>query len=97
MTVYIIIDLEIIDETLYAGYVDRVYDVVTRYGGQYLVRGGGITPVSGNWHPQRMVIIAFPQIEDLRACFNSPAYQDLAPLREKSTVSQAIVVEGYES
>ena len=94
MTVYLIIDITIIDETLYTEYVDRVYDVVIQYGGHYLVRGGLCTSMGGHWQPQRIVIIAFPDRGAIRACFGSDAYQALAPLREQSTHSRAIVVDG---
>jgi len=48
MTVYVLIDITIIDEALYTEYVDSVYDVVIQHGGRYLVRGGNITSVAGN-------------------------------------------------
>lgn len=95
MTVYMIIDITITDEALYTEYIDCSYDVVVHYGGHYRVRGGEITPMGGNWMPQRLVVIAFPNREAIRMCFSSEAYGALAPLREKSTVSRAIVVDGY--
>lgn len=94
MSVYLIIEITIIDEETYEEYVDRVYDVVVRYGGQYLVRGGHITPSGGGWQPQRIIVIAFPDRESIRACFNSDAYQKLAHLREHSTRSKAVIVDG---
>ncbi len=95
MTAYMIIDITIIDEVLYTAYIDRVYDVVVHYGGRYLVRGGNITPLGGTWNPQRLVIIAFPTREAIRKCFSSEAYSALAPLRENSTVSHAVVADEY--
>ena len=95
--VYLIIDITITDEAMYTEYVNRVYDVVVQYGGRYLVRGGESTSMGGNWQPQRMVVIEFPDRKAVHACFNSPAYKILAPLREQSTRSRAIIVDGIET
>jgi uncharacterized protein (DUF1330 family) len=95
MTVYLIIEITIIDEVMYTEYVDLVYDIVVQYGGRYLVRGGATTSMGGNWHPQRIVVIAFPDRQSIDACFASAAYRKLAPLREQSTQSRAIIVDGF--
>jgi uncharacterized protein (DUF1330 family) len=42
-----------------------------------------------------VVIIAFDTKEQLRACFASPEYRAIAPLRTGSTTSRSIIVEGY--
>jgi uncharacterized protein (DUF1330 family)/ubiquinone/menaquinone biosynthesis C-methylase UbiE len=94
LSVYMVIEIDIVDADRYAQYVDRVRPIVEAHGGQYLARGGQVTPLSGGWTPQRVVIISFPSIERLRQCFDSPEYRELAPLRKASTTSKAIVVEG---
>lgn len=96
MSIYLIIEITVLDEAMYTEYVNRVYNVIVHYGGEYLVRGGSCLSLNGDWHPERMVVIAFPNREAVDACFNSPAYQQLAPLRENSTKSRAIVVDGFE-
>lgn len=94
MPVYMIVEIEIKDQERYAEYVKRVPEVVAKYGGRYLARGGHVTPLSGNWDPQRIVLIEFETMERLRECFGSPEYIELAPLRERSTVGKSIVVQG---
>ena len=89
-----IIDVAVEDESVYARYVERVAQVVEAHGGRYLARGGVVTPISGGWTPERVVLIEFGSLEQLKACFASPEYRELAPLREGSTRSRAIVVEG---
>jgi uncharacterized protein (DUF1330 family) len=90
-----IIDVTIRDDDLYSQYVKNVAEVVEKHGGWYLVRGGKVTPLSGNWIPERMIVLGFETIEQLRRCFSSTEYLELAPLRERATDSRAIVVEGY--
>ncbi len=94
MSVYMIIDIEVRDAHLYARYVDGVRAVVEAHGGRYLVRGGAVKPVSGDWNPERVIVIEFESSEQVRRCFSSAEYLELAPLREQSTVSRAIVVDG---
>ena len=94
MAVYMIIEIAIKDVDLYSEYIEKVYDIVTHHGGKYLARGGAVTPVSNNWNPERIIVIEFQDREQHRRCFQSPEYLRIAALREQSTVSRAILVEG---
>jgi uncharacterized protein (DUF1330 family) len=94
MSVYMIIEIKVKDAEVYAEYVENVRAVVEEHGGRYLVRGGVVTPLSGDWNPERMIVIEFETAEQVRRCFNSAEYLELAPLREQSAVSRAIVVDG---
>jgi len=92
--VYMLIELTVHDRELYGQYIDQVRTVVERHGGRYLARGGAVTVLSGDWRPERIVLIEFPTMDDMRACFGSPEYGALAPLRERSTTSRAVLIEG---
>ncbi len=95
MPVYLIIEISIKNPGTYSEYVDRVFDLVSRYGGRYLARGGKITPVAGGWHPERVILIEFDTAEQVEKCFGTAEYSEIAPLRVESTRSRAIIVEGY--
>ena len=65
MAVYVIIDIAVRDEAAkgdYLQYVEKVRPIVEKHGGRYLVRGGRITPIAGNWKPERVVLIEFPLV-----------------------------------
>ncbi|NIM04599.1 MAG: DUF1330 domain-containing protein, partial [Armatimonadetes bacterium] len=62
MPVYMIIEVEIKDEKLYAEYVERAYQIVVKHGGRYLARGGQVTSLTGDWNPQRIIILEFETI-----------------------------------
>jgi uncharacterized protein (DUF1330 family) len=94
MALYLIIEIEIKDQECYLEYVNKVYSIVTKYGGKYLARGGDITPISNSWNPERIIIIEFQNKKQMQKCFQSSEYLAIAPLREKSTMSRAIAVEG---
>ena len=94
MAVYLIVDVHVIDSDGYAEYVEKVPETVGKYGGRYLARGGHVTVLGGNWHPQRIILIEFPSRDHVQRWLASPEYASLSPLRERSTKTRAIVVEG---
>jgi len=94
MAAYVIIEIEIRDRDMYSVYVEKVRPIVEKYGGTYLSRGGAVTPVSGNWDPERVILIEFPSREAVRRCFDSEEYGEIAHLREASTAGRAIIVDG---
>jgi uncharacterized protein (DUF1330 family) len=96
MPVYLILDIAVIDPEVYGEYVERVPAVVEQYGGRYLVRGGDVVPLFGDWQPERIIVVEFDSTDQLQEFYGSPEYQALDPLRERSTVSRAILVEGFE-
>ena len=94
MAAYVIIEIEVRDRGMYSAYVEKVRPIIEKFGGGYLSRGGAVTPVSGDWNPERIVLIEFPSREAVRQCFASPEYLEIAHLREASTAGRAIIVEG---
>ena len=94
MAVYFIAEITIKNAELYSRYVEEVPGIITQYGGRYLARGDSVTPLAGNWAPERMIVVEFDTLEQVKQCLGSPEYRALAPLREQSTESKAIVVQG---
>ena len=94
MPVYMIIEIKVMNHELYTRYVEEVPEIVKKYGGRYLVRGGDVIPMFGNWNPERIVIIEFETEEQLRNCFNSVEYLKIAPFRENSTITKSVIVNG---
>ncbi len=95
MSVYMILDVvEVIDKEAYAQYREKVPPIVEKFGGRYLVRGGEIKAVIGDWKPGRIIVLEFPSHEHIQKWFNSPEYAPLAAIREKATKARGIIVEG---
>lgn len=97
VAVFMIIEITILELDLYQEYMEKVPRVIEKYGGKYIVRSGKVIPLSGNWSPERIIVIWFESEEHLRKCFASSEYISLAPLRERSTTGKAIMVEGSVS
>jgi uncharacterized protein (DUF1330 family) len=96
MPVYLIIDLTVIDQDVYEEYMERVPAVVEQYGGRYLVRTGQVAALAGDWQPERIVVVEFDSSDQVQEFYASPEFQELAPLREQSTDSRIILVEGCD-
>jgi uncharacterized protein (DUF1330 family) len=84
----------ITDPTTYKKYTDRVPDIISRYGGKVLARGGHYQIMVGPEHFTRYVLIEFPTVERAVACFESPEYQEASVFRNAGGEVETVVVEG---
>ena len=95
MAAYIFADIEITDPKGFEEYRQKVPAVIAAHGGKYLVRGGACEIVEGDWRPRRCVILEFPSLEKARAFIAAPDYAPLAALRQRTTNSRLVIIEGY--
>ena len=94
MSAYVIADVEVLDSAGYEAYRQQVPATIAAFGGRYLVRGGALTVLEGDWSPKRCVILEFPSMAQLKAWYDSPAYVPLRAIRERTTKSRLVMVEG---
>ena len=94
MAGYVIIDGEVIDEAAFAEYAEKIVEVIAEAGGKYLVRGGGVNVIDGDWSPQRLVIIEFDSVEQAQGWIDSPGYQEIHELRDRGIRSNLLIVQG---
>ena len=95
MPAYLIVDVAgIHDEQTYARYRQRVSPGLLAAGGQYLARGGPIETLEGDWQPTRIVLVRFDSAADARRWWSSPDYAELKRLRQESTRTNMILVDG---
>jgi uncharacterized protein (DUF1330 family) len=76
-----------------AEYIERIQATLDPYGGRFLVHGARHEVKEGSWDGAA-VVIAFPGIEEARTWWDSPAYQEIAPLRADRIDSNIILVDG---
>jgi uncharacterized protein (DUF1330 family) len=96
MRAYVIVDVDITDPAEYETYRQQTPATVAAYGGTFLVRGGAVERLEGTWLPRRLVVLEFPTVAQAKAWWDSPEYTAIKPIRQRSTVTHMIVVEGYE-
>ena len=94
MPAYIIVDIEVTDPVRYATYKEMAGPTLAAYGGRYIVRGGAVEVLEGDWKPGRFVVAEFPSVEQAKAWLESPEYHDARALRHETARSKMIVVQG---
>lgn len=95
MAVYCLFDnLEVLDGGKLEVYKARVAAVVRQYGGRYLVIGGTVDLMEGQWRPAFPVMIEFPSMTRAREWYESEEYRELKALRLAAVRSNAVFIEG---
>jgi len=94
MTGYIIVEIDVTDPSVYEEYRQAAGATVVAHGGKYLVRGGAAEALEGDWQPKRIVVLEFASVERARAWWSCEEYREPKKLRQKSAVTNMILVEG---
>ena len=94
MKAYVVATETIRDQAMFDAYRKEVVGTVAQFGGQYIVSGGDISVLEGEWMHPRLVIIEFPSRAAAEGWYRSTEYQDVISLRLKSSVGNVIIVEG---
>lgn len=94
MPAYIISDITVRDAEAFQTYRTRAAASIAQYGGRYLVRGGPIEQLEGDWSPRAIVIVEFPDLERARAWYRSPEYALALEVRDRALSRNLILVDG---
>jgi uncharacterized protein (DUF1330 family) len=94
MPAYFIVDIDVTDPTVFEEYRKAVPATVEKYGGKFLVRGGGTEVVEGSWRPKRVVVTEFPSLEQAKRWYDSEEYRALKARRLRTSKGNVILVEG---
>ena len=95
MPAYWVARCKINDPVEYRKYTDLASDIIAKFGGKVLARGGKFQIVEGPDKFHRLVVIEFPTFEQGVACFTSPEYGRAAAYRRAGAGEvETILVEG---
>jgi len=104
--IYVISDITVHDRETYAEYQEKAAPLIKKFGGRYLIRSGAaemnkspednIILSTGDWNPDRLIILEFDSIEQGTRFFESPEYTAIAPIREGASSGRAIFVREYK-
>ena len=94
MAAYIVVQVDVKDPLRYEHYKRLVPESLAKYGGKFLVRGGGTETLEGTWTPQRFVLVEFPTLEQAKAWWASPEYAEAKALRQATAHTEMIVANG---
>jgi uncharacterized protein (DUF1330 family) len=92
VTAYVLVDVDVSDPEQYDRYKPLAAASVERYGGRYIVRGGGF--LEGDRVPNRLVVLEFPDADAARRWYRSAEYDEAKATRAGAATGSFILVEG---
>ena len=94
MAAYVVVNVRVDDAVRYEDYKASVEASIAAYGGRYLVRGGRVSRLEGEWQPQRFVILEFADEERARSWWSSAEYAGPKAIRQATARTDMVIVEG---
>ncbi|UCC56648.1 MAG: DUF1330 domain-containing protein [Gammaproteobacteria bacterium] len=94
MTVYVIANVKVTDDSWVPEYAEKVHHIVHKHGGKYLSRSGNILTAEGEEPDLSLIaIIQFPSQDAAQAFADDPEYAPFAKARIEGTVSQLLLID----
>jgi uncharacterized protein (DUF1330 family) len=98
MAAYWVARSKINDPVAYKRYTDLVPEIIAKFGGKVLARGGPYRILEGPERFERFVVIEFPSMDRAIACHASNEYQEAAAHRRGGAGEvELVIVEGGEA
>lgn len=94
MKAYVIAVETVHDQAMFDSYRQQVMPTLATFDARFVVRGGALSVVEGEWPHRRTVIIEFPSREAAEGWYASPAYQKIIGLRQNSSTGSLVIVDG---
>ena len=94
MSAYLLANITVNNPEKYKEYVEKVKSLVEKFDGEYLVRGGEMSVIEGDWPHKRNIVIKFPSHEKAMEWYNSEEYKPIRQIRHDNAVSNSIIVDG---
>jgi uncharacterized protein (DUF1330 family) len=94
MAAYVIAEVTVTDPQGFEDYRQMVPATVVQFGGKFVVRGGAIEKLEGNWEPKRLVIIEFESAERAKQWWASEEYREAKALRQRTAQTNLLVIQG---
>jgi uncharacterized protein (DUF1330 family) len=91
---YIIANVQVTNPTQYEDYKKWSSEAMKVHGAEVCVRGGKVEVLEGDWHPERIVVLKFPDVEAAKKFNSSPEYSKARASRQGAAIMRMIVVEG---
>ena len=95
---YLVVESQISDPETFKQYMAAAPAVAKAFGGEYLVRGGRMAVLEGDWTPPRLTVLRYPSFEAAQAMYDSPGYVAARALRHGATACfNMVLVEGVDA
>ncbi|MXO69483.1 DUF1330 domain-containing protein [Altererythrobacter marinus] len=96
MPAYVIVTAVVADRDAFlaSGYPGAAAELVTKFGGRYLLRGPGAERLEGDFGDNASIVISeWPDKDAARRFWNSPEYAEVKKLREGLCECQTLLIE----
>ena len=93
MPAYVIVETDITDPERYAQYKAASPGAVAAGGGRFVVRGGELAVLEGDWRPSRLVVLEFEDLAAAKRWYESEVYQEAKKLREGAAHIRMVAVQ----
>jgi uncharacterized protein (DUF1330 family) len=96
MPAYLIVETDIHDPEQYERYKQASPAAIEAAGGRFVARGGELAVLEGDWHPSRLVLVEFPDLEAAKRFYDSPQYEEAKRLRAGAAKLNMVAVQGVD-
>jgi uncharacterized protein (DUF1330 family) len=96
MPAYVIVETDITDPERYERYKAAAGAAVAAAGGRYVVRGGELAVLEGDWQPSRLVVLEFEDLAAAKRWYDSERYLEARRLREGAARMRMVAVQGVD-
>ena len=96
MAAYLLAQVDVRDMQQYRQYTAKTPDIIAKYGGRFLTRGGEVVTLEGEEPAGRIVLIEFPSLERVQEFYASPEYQAAKELRLPASTASFLALDGVD-
>lgn len=94
MSVFLIAEVAVTDESWIPDYAEKVHDIVAKHGGRYLARSGNISTIEGEKSDATLIaLLQFPSREALDGFISDPVYAPYGTARKQGSISTFHVID----
>jgi uncharacterized protein (DUF1330 family) len=93
---YVIAETDITNPEQYEKYKAASPGAVAAGGGRFIVRGGELAVLEGDWQPSRLVMLEFEDLAAAKRWYESEIYQEAKQLREGAAHLRMVAVQGVD-
>jgi len=94
MSAYAVVMVKVNDPETYRKYTAQTPQIVNKYGGRFLSRGGEVDTIEGEQFNDRLVILEFPTKQAIHDMFSDPEYKAAAEYRMASSEARILAIDG---
>ena len=94
MPAYVIVEITVHNPEEYKEYMKLSLPSLKPFNGRFIVRGGKSITLEGDWNPQRIVVLEFPDKDKALEWYHSEIYTEAKAIRLRTASTRMILVEG---